>query len=56
MRLVKVHNSLLSLPSTNINEYNNKSGTSLGLRNIKINRICFLKVRVSHNLVRNHLP
>lgn len=57
VRLVKGHNSLLSLPQLILmNSYYHKSGTSLGLRNIKINRICFLNARVSHNLVRNHLP
>lgn len=54
-RLVKVHDSLLSFPQQ-ILMSSYKSGTSLCLRNIKINRICFLNVRVAHNLVRNHLP
>ena len=57
VRLVKVHSSLLSFPQQILmSSYYYKSGTSLGLRNIKINRICFLNVTVAHNLVRNHLP
>ena len=56
-RLVRVHNSLLSFPQQILmSSYYYKSGTSLRLRNIKINRICFLNVRVAHNLVRNRLP